>query len=239
MRAGRSLVAVVVKVVEAIQSRRSVRAFVDREVPEALVRELLQLSARAPSGGNLQPWKVYVVAGEERRRMSKAALKAFAALGTEPQKSEYHIYPADIKPEYEARRRQVGYDMYQLLGIARDDAAGKMAQSAKNFEFFGAPVGLFFTLDRQMDSCQWSDVGMYMQSLMLLARENGLDTCPQEIWAILPKTVGEVLQLPEHEILFCGMALGYADLEHASAKLQTERTDLDEYASLRGFAQQD
>lgn len=216
-------------------SRRSVRAFLPQPVPRQLVEQMLDLAARAPSGGNLQPWKVYVVAGEERRRISRKALQAFAALGKEPQPTQYNIYPADLKDEYNRRRRKVGYDLYQALGIARDDTAGKMAQSAGNFEFFGAPVGLFFTLDRQMDSCQWSDVGMYMQNLMLLAREHGLDTCAQEIWALLPQTVGECLQLPPHEILFCGMALGYADQEHPSASLVTDRAGLDEYVSFRGF----
>lgn len=224
-----------VKLAEIINSRRSVRSFLPKEVPESLIRELLDCSARAPSGGNLQPWKVYVVAGEERERISAEALKAFAALGKEPQKPEYNIYPPDIKPEYDARRRKVGYDMYQLLGIDKDDSRGKLAQSARNFEFFGAPVGMFFTVDRQMDKCQWADVGMYMQNLMLLARERGLDTCSQEIWAILPRTVGECLDLPEHEMLFCGMALGYADVEHPTAALRTEREELSEYASFRGF----
>ena len=216
------------QVSEAVVSRRSVRAFLPRDVAVDQLKNILERAARAPSGGNLQPWKVYVLTGPSLKglvdKMSKAVVDPPAGEG-----SEYNIYPPEIKPEYAARRRKIGYDLYEVLGIAREDRAARAAQMLKNFEFFGAPVGLFFTLDRQMDRGQWADLGMYIQNLMLLAREQGLDTCAQEAWANYPKTVGEYLELPEHEILFCGMALGYADVEHPSAKLQSEREEIESF----------
>ena len=212
---------------EAIASRRSVRAFLPREVPLETVRELLAKAARAPSGGNLQPWKVYVLTGDSRDALV-ARMREDVMTQQQP---EYNVYPPDIKPEYHERRRTIGYALYEALGIARDDRAARMGQNLRNFEFFDAPVGLFFTVDRQMDKGQWADVGMFMQNLMLLARERGLDSCPQEAWANFPESVGEHLQLPAHEILFCGMALGYADPDHASATVVSEREEVDQFST--------
>lgn len=196
----------------------------------AQLKDLLRRAARAPSGGNLQPWKVYVLVDEARNRLVQQMQGAVAAapLG---EGAEYDVYPSDIKPEYDDRRRKLGYALYDLLGIARDDKVARTKQMMRNFSFFGAPVGLFFAVDRQMACCQWGDLGMYMQNLMLLAREQGLDTCAQEIWSNYPRTVGKFLQLPEHEILFCGMALGYADVTHASAALESEREDLEQFVT--------
>ncbi|MGI9345884.1 MAG: nitroreductase [Gammaproteobacteria bacterium] len=212
-------------VLEAINGRQSVRAFLPDEVPLKQVEDLLQQAARAPSGGNLQPWKVYVLTGQALKKLI-AEMPQIVAANPQGQNPEYSIYPPDIKQEYEQRRRRVGLDLYAALGIGKEDRAGRIAQMMNNFKFFGAPVGMFFSLDRQMDRCQWADVGMYMQNLMLLAREHGLDTCPQECWALYPEAVARHTDMPSHEILFCGMALGYADAQHPSASLVTERESL-------------
>ena len=171
---------------EAVARRTSVRAFKPDPVPETLVRELLEKAARAPSGGNLQPWKVYVLAGVPLADLKRAGLAAAMARTETP---AYAIYPPDLWEPLKGRRFQVGEDMYGILGIPREDRAARIAWFGNNIQLFGAAVGLFFTLDRRCGPPQWSDVGMMMQTLMLLAVEAGLATCPQEFWATLPETV--------------------------------------------------
>jgi nitroreductase len=149
--------------------------------------------------------------------------------------SEYDIYPADLWEPYRARRFKCGEDLYATIGVTRDDKFGRLLQFARNFEFFGAPVGLFFCLDRRMGPPQWSDVGMYMQSVMLIAREHGLHTCAQEAWSVWHRTVGEFLALPPELMLFSGMALGYRDEAAPINRLRTDRAPLEEIALLRGF----
>ena len=219
---------------EALATRMSCRAFLPTPVPEATVRAILDGAKQSPSGGNLQPWRVYVLSGEP--------LKEFLALirgklPTNPRGdgSEYDIYPTALWEPYRSRRFRCGEDMYATIGVARDDKFGRLLQFARNFEFFGAPVGLFFCLDRRMGPPQWSDVGMYMQSVMLLAREHGLHTCAQEAWSVWYRTVGEFLRLPAELMLFSGMALGYRDEAAAINQLRTDRAPLEEFAELRGF----
>jgi nitroreductase len=199
-------------------------------VDAALVRDLLEIARFAPSGGNLQPWIVHVLSGA-----SLAAFRAFLApqleatpMGEQP---EYPVYPPELKEPYRSRRRQCGEDLYGLVGVARDDRAGKLRQFARNYDFFGAPVGMFFFLDRSMGSAQWSDIGMFMQNLMLLARERGLSTCPQEAWAVWHKQVGEFLSVEPPLMLFCGLALGYADVNAPINRLRTERAEVDAFAT--------
>jgi nitroreductase len=218
----------------AIDSRRSVRAFLDTRVDEQVVRDLVSKAARAASGGNLQPWKVYVLAGEARdalvaRVQEKSAETPF---GDGP---EYDIYPHDLSEPYRTWRGAVAREMYDLVGIARDDMAARGAQMAKNFEFFGAPVGLFVTIDRQMGPPQFCDLGLFLGNLMLLAREAGLHTCPQEAWSLWGATIREVVGVPEHELVFCGVSLGHADPDHAINTLRTERAPLESFASFAGF----
>jgi nitroreductase len=148
---------------------------------------------------------------------------------------EYNIYPPDLKEPYKSRRFKNGEDIYQALGIPREDKPRRLKQLAENFGFFGAPVGLFFAIDRQMGPGQWADLGMYMQSVMLLALEKGLCTCPQEAWARWHRTIAEFIALPPHLMIFCGMALGYRDTKHPINSVRTDRADLSEFASLRGF----
>lgn len=219
---------------EAIDTRMSCRAFLDTPVPEATVRAILEAARRAPSGGNLQPWFVHVVTGEPLRslvaRVRERALEHPLGEGT-----EYDIYPPHLKEPYRSRRFKCGEDLYSLLGIPREEKERRLRQYARNFEFFGAPVGLFFAIDRSMGADQWADVGMLMQNIMLLARAHGLHTCPQESWAGWHRIVSEFLQLAPELMLFCGMALGHRDESHPANRLRTDRAPLEEFAILHGF----
>lgn len=221
-------------VTDALASRMSCRAFLPTPVPESTVRAILDAARQSPSGGNLQPWRVYAIAG--------APLAEFVALvrsrlPTHPrgEGAEYEIYPTGLWEPYRSRRFKCGEDLYATIGVARDDKPGRLRQFARNFEFFGAPVGLFFCIDRRMGPPQWSDVGMYMQSVMLLARAHGLHTCAQEAWSAWHRSVGEFLGLPPELMLFCGMALGYRDESAPINRLRTDRAPLEEFAELRGF----
>ena len=211
---------------EALASRMSCRAFLPTSVPEATVRAILDGAKQSPSGGNLQPWRVYALSGEP--------LKDFLALI----RSKIPMHPrgeGSLWEPYRSRRFKCGEDMYATIGVAREDKLARLLQFARNYEFFGAPVGLFFCLDRRMGPPQWSDLGMYMQSVMLLAREHGLHTCAQEAWSVWYRTVGEFLQLPPELMLFSGMALGHRDESAPINSLRTDRAPLEEFAELRGF----
>jgi nitroreductase len=217
---------------EAVDRRISVRAFAPDPVPEAMVRDILERAARAPSGGNLQPWRVYALAGEPLARLKQAAMVRIAAGGDPP---EYQVYPPDLWDPLRTRRYQCGEDLYAAIGIPREDRPARLRQLAKNAELFGAPVGLFFYLDRKVGPPQWSDVGMFMQTVMLLAEERGLSTCAQEFWARLHDVVGEALLPPDDHMLFSGMGLGRRDENHPINTLRTRREPLEAFASFAGF----
>ena len=217
------------KVSEALDSRLSVRAFLDKPVPEETVREILERASRAPSGGNLQPWHVIVLTGAARERLLDAVARKMPH-APKGEGTEYNIYPPDLKEPYRSRRFRIGEMMYEKLGIPREDKAARLMQFAHNYRFFGAPVGLLFTIDRSMQEGQWADLGMFMQSIMLLAREYGLDTCPQEAWAVWYRTIGELFEIPAEHMLFCGMALGYRDPDAPVNRLRSERAPLTEFA---------
>jgi nitroreductase len=219
-----------VTVTEAIRSRKSIRAFQSTPVPEDTIREILELAARAPSGGNLQPWRVYVVSGEARDRLVQAVFE-MARVQPQGDGPEYDEFPPGLSEPYLSRKRKVGYDLYGLLGIAREDKAARIQQAMKNFTFFEAPVGIFVTIDRQMGIAQYVDLGFFMDNIMLLARERGLDTCGQEAWAYWHKTVTDFLEAPDNEMLFCGIALGYADHDDVVNTLETERAPVDEFTT--------
>ncbi len=221
------------ELIEAIRSRKSVRQFTSQKVPRNIITDILEEAKWAPSGGNLQPWTVHVLAGSELEQFKAIVQKSLQAMAEEP--AEYNVYPPDLKDPYKTRRRVVGQALYELIGVPREDTVGKLRQLAKNFEFFGAPVGLFFVMDRQMEIGQYADLGMFMQNIMLLARDKGLHTCPQEAWARWPQTVSDYLGLQEYEMMFCGMALGYMDEAAKINELQSERAALDEFVKLRGF----
>ncbi len=221
-------------VTEALATRMSCRAFLPTPVPEATVRAILDAARQAPSGGNLQPWRVHALAGAPLAELV-ALVRARMPSHPRGEDPEYDIYPRELWEPYRSRRFKCGEDLYATIGVTREDKLARLLQFARNYEFFGAPVGLFFCLDRRLGPPQWSDVGMYMQSVMLLAREHGLDTCAQEAWSVWHRTVGEFLGLPPELMLFCGMALGYRDESAPINRLRTERAPLEEVASLRGF----
>jgi nitroreductase len=222
------------RVSDAIETRRSVREFEDTPVSEADLRSVLTTATRAASGGNLQPWKLYVLVGKAREELvARVAEKSKATpFGDGP---EYDIYPADLSEPYAARRGAVAKGMYALAGIARDDSAARVAQMAKNFSFFGAPVGMILTIDKQMGPPQFADLGIFLGNIMLLAREKGWHTCPQEAWSLWGATIREVLGVAENELVFCGLALGYALGDAPINQLYTERAPLEDVADFRGF----
>jgi nitroreductase len=215
---------------EAIANRVSIRAFLDTPVPAQTVREIVERAAKAPSGGNLQPWRVYALAGEPLE-----ALKAAARSNPFGEPPEYDVYPPNLWDPFRTRRFQNGEDLYATIGIPREDKPARLRQLARNGEFFGAPVGLFFCLDRKLGPPQWADVGMYMQNVMLLALERGLDTCPQEYWARYPQTVARAIDLTDDHMVFSGMALGYRDPEHSINALKAARDPFDTWATMIGF----
>jgi nitroreductase len=219
---------------EAVASRFSCRAFLDTPVPETTVREILVRAARAPSGGNLQPWHVHVLAGEPLAELKRniAARPDELPFG---EGAEYDIYPRLLKEPYESRRREVGALLYRALGIPREDRPGRIRQYARNYLFFDAPVGLFFALDRTMGPPQWSDLGMYIQTVSLLARGFGLHTCAQEAWTFWHKTVSAVLALAPEQMIFCGMGLGHADPDAPINRWRSPREPLEAFATFRGF----
>jgi nitroreductase len=213
---------------QAIQGRRSIRAYLPMSVPEPLLDEVLALSARAPSGTNTQPWRVHVLTGASLDELVKRTCAAFDA-NDASHVSEYSYYPPKFFEPYLGRRRKVGWDLYSLLGIAKGDAERMRGQHRKNFEFFGAPVGLMFSIDRRMGQGSWLDYGMFLQNVMLAARAHGLDTCPQAAWTDYHRIVAEVLKFDVDEMLVCGMALGYADPSAIENSLVTERAALSEF----------
>lgn len=220
---------------EALATRHSIRGFLSKPVGVETINNVLTKASRAPSGGNLQPWKVYALAGQELTAFKEIMARRIqeAPMGESP--FDYEIYPKELKSPYRDYRFKVGEDLYGHLGISRDNKLGRLLWFAKNFQFFGAPTALFFYLDRQMGPPQWSDMGMYIQSVMLLLREEGLDSCAQECWSLFHKTVADFLNPPPELMLFCGMAIGYKDPDEAANQLIAERAPLEDFAIFRGF----
>jgi LAO/AO transport system ATPase len=216
----------------AMTSRRSVRRFLPTPVPRATVEEILAVASRAPSGTNVQPWRVRVLAGASRERLCEAIVAAHAASANNP---EFAYYPTKWFEPYLARRRKVGWDLYGLLGIGRTDKARMHAQHARNYRFFDAPVGLIFTVHRDLGVGSLIDYGMFLQNVMIAARARGLDTCPQAAWMEFPRQIAEVLALPPEERLVCGMALGHADPDAPENRLLTEREPVAGFATFEGF----
>lgn len=208
----------------AITSRRSIRAFLDKPVEREEVARILDVAARAPSGTNTQPWKVHVLTGATRERLSNAILAAYADPDqADAHHEEYPYYPREWVSPYVDRRRKVGWDLYSLLGLTRDNKAGMAAQHARNYAFFDAPVGMIFTIDRIMEQGSWLDYGMFLQNIMVAARARGLDTCPQAAFTQYHRIIAAELGLPENEMVVCGMALGWADPDRIENSLHTER----------------
>jgi nitroreductase len=221
-------------VLDAIASRRSVRGFLPTPVPRATVERILEAAARAPSGTNMQPWRVRVLTGAAKDRLSKAV---YDTAMSEPgqHKSEYAYYPAQFPEPYLSRRRKVGWDLYGLLGIKRGENARMQAQHARNYLFFDAPVGMIFTIDRVLEIGSWLDYGMFLENVMIAARGFGLHTCPQAAFAPYHAVIRRELGIPETEVVVCGMSLGHADPDAVENRLVTERAPVSDFASFDGF----
>ena len=211
---------------EAVAGRRSTRAFLPDPVAPAMIRRVLEKAGRAPSGGNVQPWHVTVVAGR-----TLAALKADAHEHREPKPPEYGIYPENLPEPYRSRRFAVGEAMYATMGITRDEKPRRLEWLSRNYQFFGAPLALFIHMPRLMGSPQWADLGMLVQTIMLLLREEGLESCPQEAWSTRPLTVRRHLPIPDDHVLFCGVGVGRLDPTHPVNGLVAERAPLAEWTT--------
>ncbi|MEQ9334008.1 nitroreductase [Thalassobaculum sp.] len=214
-----------------MSQRRSVRAFLDTPVPRETIERILALAARAPSGTNMQPWKVHVLTGAARDRLCDAVVAAFD--GPEKHDNEWAYYPKEFREPYLARRRKVGWDLYGLLGIARGEAERMHAQHGRNFRFFDAPVGMIFTIDRHLEIGSWLDYGMFLQNVMILARSHGLETCPQAAFAAYHKVIRAELALDDEQVVVGGLSLGYADWSAVENTLVTERVPLEDFVTFR------
>ncbi|MCH9674450.1 MAG: nitroreductase [Gammaproteobacteria bacterium] len=213
-------------VTDALYARKSIRNFLDKPVPNTLLAELLEKAARAPSGGNLQPWRVYVINGPSMDRFL-----AFNKGRPASETPEYPVYPPNLKEPYRTSRFELGEAMYAKLGIPREDKPARLAHLARNMCFFDAPAAIFCYVDRVMGLPQWSDLGMFLQSFMLVAEEAGLNTCAQEAWASRPDTVTQFVEAPAELMLFCGVAVGYADPVAPVNQLESARQPLSHWAT--------
>jgi nitroreductase len=211
---------------DAMTARKTIRNFLNTPIDNKLIRELLTKAARAPSGGNLQPWRVYVLNGKVTERFVKLIESR-----PNPEQPEYAVYPPSLKDPYRTSRFKLAEDMYALLEIPRDDKPARLAHVARNFRFFDAPAAFFCFVDKIMGPPQWSDLGMFLQSFMLLAQEAGLDTCSQEAWANWPATVTEFVGAPDELMLFCGMAIGYANPDAPVNALIADREPLETWTT--------
>jgi nitroreductase len=216
---------------EAILTRKSVRAFLPTPVERSTVEELLALASRSASGSNIQPWRVRIVAGEAKHRLTKAILNAVARDGFEPYQREWNYYPVNWREPFLGRRRKIGWDMYSLLGVPKGDFEGTQRARLRNYEFFGAPVGMIFTLDEDLEIGSWLDLGIFLGAIMIAARGRGLDTCPQAAFADFHKIIRPLLNIPDNEIIICGLALGHVDPDAPINALKTERAPLSDFAS--------
>ena len=213
------------KVSEAVLSRKSIRAFTPQPINNQVIKDLLALAARSPSGGNLQPWKIYVVNNQSMKKFIE-----FQDNWNQPETPGYAIYPSGLTEPYRTSRYQLGEAMYELLGIPREDKDARLQQVLRNFEFFGAPAAIFCFVDKQMGPPQWSDLGMFLQTFMLLAQEAGIDTCAQEAWAMKNDSVSKFVGSDKNDILFCGLALGYKDEDAVINQLSSERRPIEQWA---------
>ena len=214
---------------DIIKSRYSVRSFTKKNVDIEIIKEMLQISKCAPSGGNIQPWKVYVVTGNAKEKLIERALSN-CDNGVQ-EKIEYEIYPNPLDEEYKKRRSECAKDMYAALSIEQDDIESRLTQIRENFKFFGAPVGMIITIDKAFAVNGWGHVGMFIQNICLSAIDNDMGTCLQESWSIYPETVKDVLNIPDNEVVWCGIALGYPNLEHPINNYRTSRESIDKFVT--------
>ena len=214
---------------QLIESRYSVRSFLDKDVGFEKVKSILDTANSAPSGGNIQPWKVYVLGNNSKNELVTQALNNYDTGVQED--IEYEIYPKPLAEEYKKRRSQCAADMYDALSIARDDIDTRLKQVRENFKFFGAPIGMIVTIDKSFAQNGWVHVGMFLQNLWLTAINEGLGVCLQESWSIYPKTVKKVIDCPDNEMIWCGIAMGYPNNEDPINNYRTSRDSIDTFAS--------
>ena len=213
-------------VTDAVMTRKSTRDFLPEPIDNAVIRELLEKASRSPSGGNVQPWKIWVINGD-----SMAGFRQHMADEPPTTEMEYDIYPPSLWDPYRTYRFELGEQMYASIGVGRDDKPGRLKQFARNMDFFGAPAAIFCFIDRGMGKPQWSDLGMFLQTFMLLAEEAGYQTCPQEAWAAAHEQVRSFTNAPEELMLFCGVAIGKANPEHPINSLVSERAAVDDFVT--------
>ena len=224
---------------ELIQKRISTRAFLPTPVSEEKVRHILDVARFAPSGGNTQPWHCYVVAGDKKTQLTESVLKAFTTGGDIP---EYKVYPekGDMSPEkygvYMKRRRQLAYEMFGLMGVERSDKNGRLEALLDNYRFFGAPIGIIVTVDREVDINGWGHAGCFLQNVCLVAEEEGLATCLQEAWANFHGHLHEIMSIPKDQKVWCGVALGYADTSKPVNTLRSKREEVNDFTTFLGFS---
>ena len=214
-----------INVTQAVSLRKSTRGFLTKSISNSLIKKLLLQSSRSPSGGNLQPWRIFVI-----NKSSMTQFLEFQENHPDFDDPEYDIYPPNLNEPYRSSRYQLGEDMYSLLGIPREDKMARLEQVAKNFNFFGAPAGLFCFVDKQMGPPQWSDLGMFLQTFMLLAQESGISTCAQECWSLKHQMVKKFVGADESLMLFCGMAIGYEDTDNPINQLKASREPIENWA---------
>ncbi len=215
---------------DAVCTRRSLRAFLPDDVNESIVQSILEKAARAPSGTNMQPWNVYVVRGNTQQLLCDTVCDAFANEQGQHE-GEQRYYPEKWFEPYISRRRKVGWDLYGLLGIGKAERNKMHDQHRRNFRFFDAPVGMIFTIHRELATGSWLDYGMFLQNIMLLAREQGLHTCPQAAWSDFHKPIKRILPIADEEMVVCGVAIGVADDSAIENSLLTERASLNEFCT--------
>jgi nitroreductase len=220
---------------EAITTRQSVRAFLPTPVDRATVEQLLAVASRSPSGSNIQPWKVRAIAGDVKESLSRALLDAIARDGFEKYRREWNYYPVQWREPFLGRRRKIGWDMYGLLGVGKGDHEGTHQARLRNYEFFGAPVGIICTLDEDLEIGSWLDLGIFIGAIMIAARGHGLHTCPQAAFADFHSIIRPMLDIPSHEIVICGMALGHIDPDAPVNALKTERAAVAEFTTFLGM----
>ena len=219
---------------EAVATRRSVRAFLDTPVDRTVIERVLEKAQRAPSGGNTQPWHGVLLTGAPMQRLFARVAQEFPK-GREAHKPEYHIYPPELDGAYEERRFGVGEDLYASLGISREEKGKRLMWFARNFQAFGAPVLMLVHTPKYMGPPQWSDIGMWLQTIMLLLREEGLDSCAQEAWAVYSPQIREMVDIPDDHIFFCGMAIGYRDADDPVNNFDVKRAAVSEAVRCEGW----
>ena len=222
---------------KAIVTRGSTRAFLSTPVELMLIKQILSVASWAPSGTNMQPWRVIVLSGKSRQKLSAAITKAFFS-SDKVHERDWKYYPDEFFEPYKARRKACGIGLYQTLGIGKEDTEQMRHQRARNYKFFDAPVGMIFSIHNDLEIGSWMDFGMFLQNIMVSAKGHGLHTCAQAAFSDFHSIIKEQLEMPDNETVVCGMAMGYADLDQKVNQYRPEREPLSNYANFEYFDEQ-